>query len=492
MQRGSLKKYRDKRTGIQSWRFQWRDSEGHPHTKILGACSKMSRAEAESARAVIMAGVLLKRRRVALKAETLADYIQNVYIPEAAHYWKKSTEGTCEQQIRDHITRPLGHRPLTEVTRIELQAYLDAMAAAGKSKSLVAHIRWHLNKIFRTAASDGLIAINPAPALRIPKCKAEKPKPVIDAFDIEAIELALALADVELGKRDQLIFRLAAVEGMRPGEIEGLQYGDIHERFVAPQQDLEVHLSVRRRRYRGITDTPKTKASIRDVPLTQSTQRVLGMYTIELDDWSADAWLFPSKNPRRPINYSNIFRRRIKPMLDRFGFSSVNFQALRTSAVTELVPVEPDATVRSAILGHEVDVSENVYRQVSLDQKERAMRLREESTLPRGLRRQEHTPPKSNGPNLSTRPATHVSSSDELNAHPDHPVSRPDLPVEPHFAPISLIPAIAERLRLEQTGVVQPDYVSYLKIAANYRKHGAGDGDRTRDVQLGKRSDDWI
>jgi integrase len=50
-----------------------------------------------------------------------------------------------------------------------------------------------------------------------------------------------------LGIRERLLFRLAIFHGMRPGEIMGLQQGDVRDDMVF----------VERRDYRGIIDTPK-------------------------------------------------------------------------------------------------------------------------------------------------------------------------------------------------------------------------------------------
>jgi len=57
---------------------------------------------------------------------------------------------------------------LHAIRREGLQDFLDRKAL-NFSSSLVAHLRWFLNAIFKLAMSDDLTSNNPAAVLRIPK-----------------------------------------------------------------------------------------------------------------------------------------------------------------------------------------------------------------------------------------------------------------------------------------------------------------------------------
>src|SRR5262249_12395944 len=66
----------------------------------------------------------------------------------------------------------LGDRLLTSVTRRDMQDLLEAKAKV-LAKSVVTHIHWYLNGIFKLAFSDGILKNNPAAELRVPShCKA--------------------------------------------------------------------------------------------------------------------------------------------------------------------------------------------------------------------------------------------------------------------------------------------------------------------------------
>jgi hypothetical protein len=163
VQRGSLKKFFDKRKRVWTWRFQWREPGFRgPRTKELGRCSDMSRAVARSA----ADGILRQLQGVAAPvlrcaAVPLTRFVEDTYLDVKTRRWKASTRGTTEQQIRDYITTPFGSQMLHSIIRKDLQAHLDEMAKSGLSESVVDHVYWQLAAIFRMAKSDGLISVDP-------------------------------------------------------------------------------------------------------------------------------------------------------------------------------------------------------------------------------------------------------------------------------------------------------------------------------------------
>ena len=109
------------------------------------------------------------------------------------------------------------------------------------------------------AEADQLVVKNPANGLVMPICKEAPPKQTITADDVLRSQMVLRI-------RERLIFRLAVCEGMRTGEIVGLQVSDFH-------QDGVFH--VRRRNYAGQIDTPKTRRSRRVIPATATTRALM-------------------------------------------------------------------------------------------------------------------------------------------------------------------------------------------------------------------------
>lgn len=207
------------------------------------------------------------------------------------------------------------------------------------------------------AMGDGIITINPTDGLVTPTCKATGEKRTITVENMRRAQMVLAI-------RERIVFRLAVCEGMRPGEITGLQVGDFHDGMI----------HVERRIYRGKVDVPKSRRSRRPIPPTETTRALLSQWQELLRDRSRAAWLFPSEAGNTPLSYSNIYRRQIQPALKTLGLGDVNFQVLRRTWVTEFGEAERDPNVRAQLAGHSVDVHENEYRQAQPAALKRAMR----------------------------------------------------------------------------------------------------------------------
>jgi integrase len=153
---------------------------------------------------------------------------------------------------------------------------------------------------------------NPTLGLSVPKFAAEpREKRVLSFEDVRRAMKALPL-------RERLIFRLATIEGMRPGEILGLQLGDL----------LDQSVRVRRRVYRGDVDSPKT-GRVREVALSPVTGSMLSEWIMLLADQRPEAWLFQSENVRSPLMRDNVQRRFIQPKLATIGLGWVTFQVMR-------------------------------------------------------------------------------------------------------------------------------------------------------------------
>jgi integrase len=317
----------------------------------------MSRDQADAERKKILAPLNARTEAVNATAVTLRRYIEDEYLTVKNRVWKDSTRATTDQIIETHILQELGTRALGVITRKELQAHLDAKAESKLSSSVVGHIRWQLVAIFKMAMGDGIVTLNPTDGLITPNCKAPVAKRIISVENMRRAQMVLDI-------RERLIFRLAVCEGMRPGEIVGLQVGDFHDGMI----------HVERRIYRGKVDVPKSRRSRRPIPPTETTRLLLMQWLDLLQDRTDRAWLFPSEKATTPLSYSNAYRRRIQPALSKVGLGNVNFQVLRRTWVTEFSEAERDPNVRAQLAGHSVDVHENEYRQAQPAVLKRAMR----------------------------------------------------------------------------------------------------------------------
>ena len=359
-QRGSLKPR--KRNGKNYWYAQWRE-DGKPRSKELGLCSKVSRPEAEAKLAEILHPQNLLAGQLVTPIYTFGQFIEVIYLPVYRRKWKPSTAVTEENRLTVNLVPDLGPILMTEITRGALQQLLDNKATT-HATSMVAHLRFRLRSIFELAMSEGVVDRNPATALYTPRhCQPSRPRNVLTIEEATKMIGALDL-------REKLIARLATWEGMRPGEILALQVGDVDGSSVW----------VRRRLYRGLIDTPKTKRSYRQVALSQGTLTLLSAWLQELGTTDQQAWLFSTEN-NTPIWRNNVWLRNMQPKLKPIGLDWATFQVMRRTFATLSKQAGVDAHTRSAQMGNTVNVNENEYAISSFEDRLAAVRRLETNVV---------------------------------------------------------------------------------------------------------------
>ena len=219
----------------------------------------------------------------------------------------------------------------------------------GYSSQYVHHHHRTLSMIFGFAEKQGIIKENPME--NVPKPKLEKKKVV--ALSPEETKLFFtALNDCPLDFR--CLLHLMITTGLRRGECLGLQWKDIDLKNSC----LKVQRNVTQTTKSGIVvSTPKTTASLRTVPLMDSTLLLLKLYKrqeqrkhfeITLDE----CFVFHSKDncfkPRDP----NSVTRRLKRFMKRNNLPDMSPHDLRHSCATLMLGCGADIKSVQQILGH--------------------------------------------------------------------------------------------------------------------------------------------
>jgi integrase len=346
-----------KRKGRRYWYAQWSE-KGERRCKELGLCSQMNRSEAAEVFAEILRPINEANGRANKQRDTYTfeRFCHSVYLPIFQRKWKSSTCDTETDRIEFHLVRELGPKLMREITDDDLQGLLN-LKAKDRSQSVIDHLRFRLRSIFNVALTKGIVERNPATELFTPRdCKPGREKRVLDLADL------VRMLDV-FNLREQVIFRLATCEGMRPGEILALKPADVHESFVW----------VTRRLYRGRIDTPKTKRSIREVALTLGTSQLLHEWKEFIATVTDGTWLFPSESGN-PIRRDTLWRLHMLPKLRPIGLEWATFQVMRRTFATLAKKAGVDAHTRAAQMGNTVNVNENEYAMASLEVKLAAVR----------------------------------------------------------------------------------------------------------------------
>ena len=328
---------------------------GKRRCRCLGLVSEMTKGEARSKLDALMQEV---RKGDSKRYQSLSTFLSNTYFPVYHRRWKESTAGTTTNRVQAHIAADLGELPLLKCERDKLQDFLDAKAKGGLSYSIVAHLRWDLNQIFSLAQSEGLLQINPAAMLNVPPAKRTQPK----VMTMKQVSVMLSALDTKA----LLICKLGVLCGMRPGEIFGLQWPDVHSD----------HVEIVRRIYKGQENTPKTARGVRKAALSESTAATFESWRQEL---YVSRWVFPSENPEKPQDAWNFLHRHLSPLLKRIGLGWVNFQVMRRTHSSLMHELGQDAKARADQLGHTVSVNMDVYTQTSVGYRKAALETLEEA-----------------------------------------------------------------------------------------------------------------
>jgi len=265
---------------------------------------------------------------------------------------------TSEADIRRYLVAEFGEKSLSAITRPMMQVFLESKSK-DLTESVVAHLRWHLNVIFRLAVADGFAKVNPAEALVTPACKPSGEKRVMTE---EQVREALRLLDI----RERLVFRMAVFEGMRPGEILAVRIGKVQGNSVLVDQRV----------YAGKLDTPKGrkgKRTSRVVALSPGTMSELETWKTLLPSLDGEAFLFPSE-AGTPMRADNMWKKRVRPRFRAVGLEWVNFQVLRRTNASLSRKANVDDKVSADQRGHGLGVSLSVYAISDLAQKADAVK----------------------------------------------------------------------------------------------------------------------
>lgn len=359
-QKGSLqpRKHGRHRVWVASW---WED--GSRRSKVLGLCSKMTKGEAESAMTTILQPINEGTSRGPRPVYTFEQFTKDVYLPFCRRSWKESTAGTSEQIVQKHLVPEFGQDLLHTIRRDQLQDFLDRKATE-LSFSVVAHLRWFLNGIFKLALSDSIISGNPAAELKVPKkCQ---PGRAMRPLTEEEVNTYLEA----FGLREKLIARLAIFEGMRPGEILALRWKSVADEV----------LRVVERVYKRKFNTPKN-GKIREGAMSDGTLELLKEWAGLAQDPSPDGFVFPSEKVVTPLSLDNLWRRHMFPKLDKIGLGWATFQVLRKTNASLSKKAGVDPKVASDQRGHGLGVSMEVYTSSDMEQKRAALKKLEAAVL---------------------------------------------------------------------------------------------------------------
>lgn len=207
-------------------------------------------------------------------------HYSNLYLDFKKHELKSSTLDKYTNIVKDRLLPTFGDMDITTIKPSTIKKWLyDIDDVGGKSKRIYLSI---VSGILQEALYDEVIEKNVCRNVKLPKFETEKIKP----FTSDEVSQIMSLTE-----NDNYRFYLAIAfyTGMRSGEIIGLKKSDI---------DFTRNcITVNRTRSRFGESTPKTRYSIREIPIID----LLAPYIQELYKLHNHEYLFVTqyKKPYR-------------------------------------------------------------------------------------------------------------------------------------------------------------------------------------------------
>jgi integrase len=309
-------------------------------TKVLGACAKMSKGEAEQA---LVHHIALARGRAGPMPDnpTFSElWIRYRTLKEPA--WSTATrnavvsifEGASKKKKVPSILAMIGGRRVAEITRDPLQECLNQMAARGDSFSTVKKARTYITAALEFALDENLVSRNVARKLEMPSRRLRKPCGRF--LSIEEVRQFLSAA-AAASFREHLIARVFIVCGLRAQELFVLRVEDIESGTLRVDEALKEsekgHARIGETKSRTcdgyVAISPDLEKELRT---WLQIRRMSDPYHLHSDPVANDL-LFPSETGT-PYRIGNYLKRVLKPLAVKAGIPDLTFQALRRAFAT--------------------------------------------------------------------------------------------------------------------------------------------------------------
>lgn len=269
---------------------------------------------------------------------------------------RESTRENYQGHIENHLKPHFGKMKVGQVTFAEIEQYMIEALKTGVTPPTMRKVLTTLSGIMKYAMKHRYIDHNPVREIERPKDQHE------DDQDNELVILQpdeiRALVDAAETQKDRALFMMAALTGMRQGELFGLKWTDID--WINNQ----VH--VRRTYNHGRFYDPKSKTSRRRIDLAPELVTELKKWRLVCPESKLDL-VFPNENGK-PETPSNFRQRRFSPALAAAGLPQIRFHDLRHTYTALLIDQGENIKYIQRQLGHSsIQITMDIYGHLMSD-----------------------------------------------------------------------------------------------------------------------------
>jgi integrase len=256
---------------------------------------------------------------------------------------KRSTLMDYESTLRVHLVPFFGDRPVASLTAAQIERYLTVKLRAGRAPKSIRNDLGLLYGVLGLAEKRGWIASNPCKHVELPRAGTHDDGDIRYLSPEEVETLCRAVPDDHLGRVERLLYRTAAMTGLRQGELLALRWRDVD--WAAGR------VRVRRSLVRGEFGTPKSRRASRSVPLADALAAALDAHHRASAYADDDDLVFAHPHLGRPIDRSKLLKR-YKAAAARAGLREVRFHDLRHTFGTRMAAAGVPIRTLQEWMGH--------------------------------------------------------------------------------------------------------------------------------------------
>jgi len=302
-------------------------------------------------------GQLLTRERLTV-AELLDRWLSH-WSPDLA----ASSRHRYQQMADNHIKPHLGSVIVEKLQALQIRALLDKLADDGRGERTRQYVFATLRRAFTLAVRLDLATVNPCSKLEPPRSTPKR----IDPPNADQIGSLFTAAE---GSEFEAVFVLAAMTGLRQGELFALSWQDID----LERRSLTVQRSLEEVRGKLALKEPKSAAGRRSVRLPQVAVDVLHEHRKRLlaAGKAGSPWVFTDADGGF-LRKSNFQRRVWDPLKKAAGLTGVRFHDLRHAHASMLLRQNTHVKIVQERLGHStIKLTMDTYSHLLADAQDEA------------------------------------------------------------------------------------------------------------------------
>lgn len=281
-------------------------------------------------------------------------------------------EGIYRNYIKDTT---LGRKKLVDIRTTDIQAYYNLLIEQGRTSNIVKTLNKHLRTCLNDALKQGYITRNYCSLVTMPKVESENisTEKEIVFFTPEEQKNFIASLDKH---RNKALFVLALGSGLRLGELMALKWEDVdlENNIINVNRAISQISKVGKdgsRTWSILEHPPKTKSSIRTIPIPSTVKEVLKTHKkqqnkekLKHGELYQDNRLIFCTELGNYIDTRNLTRSYARA-LAKADIEHKKFHSMRHTYATRLFESNVPIKTVQALMGHsDITTTMNIYTHV--------------------------------------------------------------------------------------------------------------------------------